>query len=72
MAVPIHFAANAQTVDIGAPKPLFPAHVPGGAVNVQRQHYVVFPDGQRFLLNSLVEQSGPSRITVILNLKSKS
>jgi eukaryotic-like serine/threonine-protein kinase len=71
MAVPIRVPSNGQAMEIGAPVPLFPTRVIGGAVNVLRQQYVVSPDGQKFLINTVPEDSGSSRITVILNLKSK-
>jgi hypothetical protein len=72
MAVPIRLPSNGQAIEVGAPVPLFPTRVVGGAVNVQRQQYVVSPDGQRFLINTVLEESGASRITIILNLMSKS
>jgi dipeptidyl aminopeptidase/acylaminoacyl peptidase len=71
MAVPIRVPSNGQAMEIGAPVPLFPTRVIGGAVNVLRQQYVVSPDGQKFLINTVPEDSGSSRITIILNLKSK-
>jgi Tol biopolymer transport system component len=70
MAVPIRLPSNGQAVEVGAPVPLFPIRV-GGAVSVYRQQYMVSPDGQRFLINTVLEESSASRITVILNLKSK-
>jgi len=72
MAVQIKLPSAGQAIEVGAPVPLFPTRVAGGAVNVQRQQYVVSPDGQRFLINTVLEEPGASRITVILNLKSKS
>jgi Tol biopolymer transport system component len=69
MAVPIRLPSNGQAVEVGAPVPLFPARV-GGAVSVYRQQYMVSPDGQRFLINTVLAESGTSRITLILNLKS--
>jgi len=71
MAVPIRVPSNGQAMEIGAPVPLFPTRVIGGAVNVLRQQYVVSPDGQKFLINTVPEDARASRITVILNLKSK-
>jgi len=72
MAVPIKLPSAGQAIEVGTPVALFPTRVAGGAVNVQRQQYVVSPDGQRFLINTVREEPGASRITVILNLKSKS
>ena len=72
MAVPVRLPSSGQTIEIGAPSPLFTTRVVGGPVNVQKQQYVVSPDGQRFLVNTLLEEAGTSHITIILNLKSKS
>ena len=72
MAVPVRLPSSGQTIEIGAPSPLFTTRVVGGPINVQKQQYVVSPDGQRFLVNTLLEEAGTSHITIILNLKSKS
>ena len=71
MAVPIQLASNGQAVEAGAPVPLFVTRI-GGAVgpNVTRQQYMVSPDGQRFLMNTVTEEA-TSPITVILNWKAK-
>jgi Tol biopolymer transport system component/tRNA A-37 threonylcarbamoyl transferase component Bud32 len=71
MAVPIRLPSNSQAIEIGAPVPLFPTRVVGGAVNVQKQQYVVSPDRKKFLINTVPEEAASSRITVILNLKSR-
>jgi len=71
MAAPIRLGSGGQTLEAGAPVPLFATHI-GGAVgqNVYRQQYMVSPDGQRFLMNTIIE--GPaSPITVLLNWKAK-
>jgi eukaryotic-like serine/threonine-protein kinase len=65
MAVPTHLDSDRQTVRARVPVGLFTTLV-GGAVSVNRQQYMVSPDGGRFLLNTVVE--GPiSPIIVILN-----
>jgi Tol biopolymer transport system component len=69
MAVPIQFASNGQTVDPGAPIPLFATRIGGALQPYPRQEYMVSPDGQRFLLNTVVEEAGASPITLILNWK---
>jgi Tol biopolymer transport system component len=70
VAVPIQFASDGQSVQVGATVPLFTTHV-GGAVQqnpaVLRQ-YEVSPDGQRFLMNTVVDAPSPP-INVILNWK---
>jgi hypothetical protein len=45
----------------------------GGAMNrSEMQQYVVSSDGQRFLMNTIIEEPSASAITVILNFKPKS
>jgi eukaryotic-like serine/threonine-protein kinase len=68
MAVPIRLDSNSQAVEAGAPTALFRTRGFGGAVRgVNRQQYVVSPDGQRFLINALSEESVVAPITLILN-----
>jgi serine/threonine protein kinase/Tol biopolymer transport system component len=64
MAAPIRFSANGRILDVNAPVPLFATRV-GPAVTNNRQQYIVSPDGQRFLMNTLTEETSP--ITVLLN-----
>jgi dipeptidyl aminopeptidase/acylaminoacyl peptidase len=67
MAVPIRFAETGQP-DIGAAVPLFMTDVGGAIVQgVTRQQYAVSADGQRFLMNTLVEAAHAAPITLILN-----
>jgi hypothetical protein len=66
MAVPIQAASDGQEVEVGAPVPLFATRI-GGAVQAQNgQQYMVDPDGQRFLMNTVTEETA-APITVILN-----
>jgi len=53
----------------GTPAPLFATHVGGALQATIRQQYVVSPDGQRFLMNSVQETTLP--ITVIVNWTPK-
>jgi hypothetical protein len=69
MAVPIQVAANGQTVEPGSPIPLFATQVGGVLQTVYKQQYMVSPDGQRFLMNTVTEEA-TSPITVILNWKA--
>ena len=71
MAVPITVASNSQAVEVGAPVPLFATRLGGAVQDVKRQQYMVSPDGQRFLMNTVIEEA-TSPITVILNWKPKS
>jgi serine/threonine protein kinase len=70
MAVPIHSASNSQAVEAGSPVPLFITHVGGALTYPNNQQYDVSPDGQRFLMNTIIEEA-PSPITVILNWKAQ-
>jgi Tol biopolymer transport system component len=67
MAVSIRFALDGTAVDVGTPTPLFPTHVGGAVSGLDRQQYVVSPDGQRFLMSVVPEDANPSPINVILN-----
>jgi Tol biopolymer transport system component len=69
MAVPIK---GDTAIEAGAAVPLFVARLLGGpTVTIGlKQQYDVTRDGQRFLLNSLIEDSVPSPITVVLNWTS--
>ena len=67
MAVPIGFGSNGKTVEPGTPVALFPTNVGSLAMNTNRQQYAVSPDGQSFVMNSVVGEAGASPITVILN-----
>jgi hypothetical protein len=68
MAVPIRLDAEHQVLAAEAPIPLFMTHV-GAAANVLRQQYVVSPDGQRFLMNTIKEDASTSPITIVQNWK---
>jgi dipeptidyl aminopeptidase/acylaminoacyl peptidase len=63
MAVPISVAANGQALEAGPPTALFATRIAG---LLQRQQYAVSRDGQRFLVDTLL-QDAPSPITLILN-----
>jgi serine/threonine protein kinase len=72
MAVVVQ-AASAQALEAGEPTPLFVLHV-GGIVqrigvgaDISRQQYMVSSDGQRFLVNTALEEMTTSPITLILN-----
>jgi len=69
-AVPIMFSSNGQAAEAGKPVPLFATHI-GGAVQSPLKHqYVVSPDGQRFLMSTVSEES-TAPITLILNWKAR-
>jgi eukaryotic-like serine/threonine-protein kinase len=71
MAVPIRFASNGKAVEPGTPVGLFAARVGGPFGSKYRQQYMVSPDGQSFVLHSVVGETNTSPITVILNWRPK-
>ena len=72
MVVPLQFASNGQTVDPGAPVPLFTTHIGGAVPDVyNRPQYMVSPDGQRFLMNTIIGEPMTSPITVIQNWRPR-
>jgi Tol biopolymer transport system component len=66
MAVPV---TTEPGFTAGAPKALFQTGVPAG-VNPFRTNYVPAGDGQRFLVNTVRDDTGPEPITVVLHWTS--
>jgi serine/threonine protein kinase len=72
MAVPVRFTSNGKLVEAGTPQGLFTAKVNITEINGTRQQYMVSPNGQSFVMNSVPEEAAAaSPITVILNWKPK-
>jgi len=69
MALPIGLSSDGKSAELGTPKALFATNVGSTALNVYRQQYAVSPDGQSFVMNSVVGDASASPITVILNRK---
>ena len=67
MSVPISVAPDGRSVRPGAPVPLFPAGV-GPLHGVALHSYIVAPDGQRFLLERVIEEPAVP-ISIIVNWK---
>ena len=65
MAVPIRTAGAGNALEIGTPVPLFPVRLNGNPIAVTNRHYVVSPNGQRFLIDGPTEVTLP--LTVLLN-----
>ena len=63
MTVPVMLPVNGSTVEAGTPVALF-AMRPGS-------EFAATPDGQRFLINTLLEDAATPPITVILNWKPR-
>jgi Tol biopolymer transport system component len=68
MAVPIRVAADRQTIEADAAVPLFPTRIGGAVQGPNRQQYMVSSNGERFLMNTLMEEPA-SPIVVLLNWK---
>jgi hypothetical protein len=66
-AAPVRLGAVDDAVEIGTPVSLFAAALAGTPTDITSRSYDVSPDGQRFLLDSMVEVTAP--ITVVLNWK---
>ena len=54
----------------GTPIPLFETHVPPANIAGIRNHYVAASDGQRFLVNNVLEEGNSQPITIVLNWAS--
>jgi hypothetical protein len=61
MAVEVNGTSN--KFEVGIPKPLFELRI--GTIFFPS--YDVTADGQRFLVNTLIEQNAPSPLTVVMN-----
>ena len=70
MAVPIEFGPQSQTLHAGPPVPLFATRIGGAWQGNNRQQYMVSPDGQRFLMNTVAAEA-TSTIMVIQNWKAR-
>jgi hypothetical protein len=66
MAVPIRIASDGTSIDPGPPTPLFKTRV-GILVNLTAAAYVVSADGQRFLINTVVQDPAGTPLRVIVN-----
>ena len=66
MAASIRLDAIGHVVEPGAAVPLFATRVGGAVQSNNPQQYMVSPDGQRFLMNTVTEEAA-SPITVVLN-----
>jgi Tol biopolymer transport system component len=70
MAVSVTPGADGQPPDASAPVPLFQTRLASGpGIAVGQHQYAIAPDG-RFLLNTVVDESSASPITVVLNWRA--
>jgi serine/threonine protein kinase/Tol biopolymer transport system component len=70
MAVSVQLAPHGGTLEVGALIPLFTTQIGGAVQSANRQQYMVSSDGQRFLMNTVVDEA-TSPIVVLLNWKTK-
>jgi Tol biopolymer transport system component len=66
MTVAMRFRPDGHAIEPASPIPLFLTHISSTRTGGSRQEYIVSSDGQRFLMNTFVEQAG-SPITLLLN-----
>ena len=66
MSVPVRVSADGSTVEADPPIELFQTKVGGALQSNYTQQYMVSPDGQRFLMNTVVDEA-VSPITILLN-----
>jgi hypothetical protein len=56
------------TFEAGTPVQLFKTRVPQSTLTGERNNFAVAPDGQRFLINNVVEDSASQPITMVPEL----
>ncbi|HEV2985213.1 MAG TPA: protein kinase [Vicinamibacterales bacterium] len=66
MVTAVAVNAHEATFDVGATRPLFVAHL-RPTVRLDTFPYAVSPDGQRFLINTFVEDATSTPITLAIN-----
>jgi Tol biopolymer transport system component len=66
MAVGMRMTSDGRTIEPASPVPLFVARVSSTRTGGSRHEYAVSLDGQRFLMNTFVEQNA-APITLVLN-----
>ncbi len=71
MSVPLRFDLSDRAIDAGAPVRMFAPRMSRGVQASNRQQYMVSDNGQRFLMNSIVEDALRSPITVVLNRRNE-
>ena len=67
MAVPVSTAPTFQR--LGAPMALFTAPIYGGGRNINTHRWAAMPNGQKFIINSVLTEAASEPITVITNWK---
>ena len=65
MAVAI--GVTATGIEVGRPQLLFETSMPQGGITDNRNNFVAFGDGQRFLVNTLADSTNLQPLTLVLN-----
>jgi len=71
MAVPVSLSVDGESAKVGAAVPLFPTNVGGSLQVATGPQYFVSPDGQRLLMNTILEGAPASPIALILNWRPR-
>ena len=53
--------------EAGKPAPLFQTRIPQTGITDERNSYLIHPDGQRFMLNNLLDEGRSAPVIVVLN-----
>jgi hypothetical protein len=64
MAVTVNIGAS---FEVGIPAPLLQTHIPVTGITDDRNSYFATPDGQKFLVDELLESQMAEPLTVVLN-----
>ena len=67
MAVSLRLTSDTQVVEPASPVPLFVTRISSTGTSGFRHEYLLSSDGQRFFMNTFVEQTG-SPSTLVLNV----
>jgi Tol biopolymer transport system component len=67
MAASVSIAPDVTVPRVGVPVPLFGTSIGGAVQGSSRQQYFVARDGQRFLVNTILDRAATSPITLVVN-----
>ena len=67
MAVPIQPASNGQPIEVGVAVPLFATKIGHFLASGPQGQYIVSADGQRFLMNTIIRDTRPTPLRLIVN-----
>jgi Tol biopolymer transport system component len=70
MSVPLQLDSRGGAIETGTPVRMFATRMSRGVQTSNRQQYMVSDNGQRFLMNSIVESEKQALIAVVLNWRN--